>query len=218
MRTTMAFALMLALMGCSGPAETPTPAAETAPAPEPVAVATETAPIPEEEKPMSEYTNKVADIQTDLGTITVRFFPDKAPNHVRNFIDLAQQGYYDGIGFHRVIAGFMIQGGDPNTKTANRNSWGTGGSGKNVKAEFNDTPHRRGVLSMARSGHPDSASSQFFIVVKDSLFLDNQYTAFGEVVSGMDVADKIVAAAKGKENPDEIVRMQKVTVRDADAS
>ena len=222
MRTTMAFALLLALMGCSGPAETPTPAADTAPAdtapaPDPVAVATETSPTTEEEKPMSEY-DKVADIQTDLGTITVRFFPDKAPNHVRNFIDLAQQGFYDGIGFHRVIAGFMIQGGDPNTKTANRGSWGTGGSGKNVKAEFNDTPHRRGILSMARSGHPDSASSQFFIVVKDSSFLDNQYTAFGEVTSGMDVADKIVAAAKGQENPEAIVRIQKVTVRDADAS
>lgn len=162
---------------------------------------------------MSDYADKVADLETSQGTITIRFFPDKAPNHVRNFIDLAEQGFYDGVRFHRVIAGFMIQGGDPNSKTGNRASWGTGGSGKNVKAEFNDVPHRRGIVSMARSGHPDSASSQFFIVVKDSNFLDGQYSVFGEVVAGMDVADKIVAAAKGKENPDETETIRKVTIR-----
>ena len=162
---------------------------------------------------MSLNTDNVADIETTQGTITIRFFPDKAPNHVKNFVDLAEKGFYDGVRFHRVIAGFMIQGGDPNTKTANRGSWGTGGSGKNIKAEFNDVSHRRGILSMARAAQPDSASSQFFIVVKDSPFLDRQYTVFGEVAGGMDVADKIVAAGKGKENPDDPVTITKVTVR-----
>lgn len=162
---------------------------------------------------MTDYADKVADIQTPLGTITIRFYPDKAPNHVKNFIELAERGFYDGVRFHRVIAGFMIQGGDPNTKTNDRRSWGTGGSGKNVKAEFNDVSHRRGIVSMARAQSPDSASSQFFIVVKDSTFLDRQYTVFGEVASGMDVADKIVAAGKGKENPDDPVAITKVTVR-----
>lgn len=176
---------------------------------------TETLTTAEEEKPMSEYTGKVADIKTSEGTITIRFFPDKAPNHVRNFIDLAESDFYDGTRFHRVIAGFMIQGGDPNTKTENRRSWGTGGSGTNLAAEFNDVPHRRGIVSMARSSDPNSASSQFFIVVKDSTFLDNQYTVFGEVVEGMDVADAIVQAAGGKENPDTPVAIEDVTVREA---
>jgi cyclophilin family peptidyl-prolyl cis-trans isomerase len=157
--------------------------------------------------------DKVADLETTQGTITIKFFPDKAPNHVKNFLDLAEQGFYDGVRFHRVIKGFMIQGGDPNSKTANRGTWGTGGSGKNVKAEFNDVSHRRGIVSMARAGHPDSASSQFFIVVKDSPFLDGQYSVFGEVISGMDVADKIVDAGKGKENPDDPETIRKVTVR-----
>ena len=162
---------------------------------------------------MTDYDNKVADLETSQGTITIRFFSDKAPGHVKNFIDLAEKGFYDGVRFHRVIAGFMIQGGDPNSKTPNRGSWGTGGSGKNIKAEFNDISHRRGIVSMARAQSPDSASSQFFIVVKDSTFLDRQYTVFGEVVSGMDVADKIVAAGKGKENPEEPETIRKVTIR-----
>ena len=162
---------------------------------------------------MSDNDNKVADLETSQGTITIRFFPDKAPGHVKNFVDLAEKGFYDGVRFHRVIAGFMIQGGDPNSKTPNRGSWGTGGSGKNIKAEFNDISHRRGIVSMARAQSPDSASSQFFIVVKDSTFLDRQYTVFGEVVSGMDVADKIVAAGKGEENPDEPETIRKVTIR-----
>ncbi|MGH9458957.1 MAG: peptidylprolyl isomerase [Thermoanaerobaculia bacterium] len=165
---------------------------------------------------MESYTNKVADIVTTKGTITVRFFPDVAPNHVRNFIDLAEQGFYDGTRFHRVIAGFMIQGGDPNTKTENRRTWGTGGSGKNVPAEFSEIPHNRGILSMARAAHPDSASSQFFIVVKEAPSLDGKYTVFGEVVSGMEVADAIVDAGQGKENPDDPVRIETVTVRAAE--
>ncbi|HUP66089.1 MAG TPA: peptidylprolyl isomerase [Thermoanaerobaculia bacterium] len=211
---------MILTLACSDPAPTAdatathSETATAAAAPEP---AIETA-TTEEERPMSEYQNKIATVQTSMGSFTVRFFPDKAPNHVRNFIDLAESGFYEGIRFHRVVPGFVIQGGDPNTKGTNRSTWGTGGSGKNLKAEFNDIPHRRGVLSMARSGHPDSASSQFFVVVKDSNFLDNQYTVFGEVTEGMNVVDEIVAAAKGKENPDDPVTIQKVTVSEGTAS
>jgi peptidyl-prolyl cis-trans isomerase B (cyclophilin B) len=123
----------------------------------------------------------------------VTFFPEKAPKHVENFITLAKSGFYNGTIFHRVIPGFMIQGGDPNTKDPNKpETYGQGGPSHRLKAEFNDIPHRRGVLSMARTNDPNSAGSQFFIVVKDSNFLDGQYTVFGEVVKGMDVADKIV--------------------------
>ena len=141
-------------------------------------------------------------LKTSQGDITLRFFPDKAPNHVRNFLELARHGFYDGTLFHRVIPGFMIQGGDPITKDPKRVfRFGTGGNTdengreRNVKAEFNDVSHRRGIVSMARGEEPDSASSQFFVVVGDATFLDNQYTAFGEVVSGMDVADRIVQAS-----------------------
>lgn len=150
-----------------------------------------------------DYAHTLAVLKTSQGDVTVRFFHDKAPGHVKNFIDLSAKGFYDGTLFHRVIPDFMIQGGDPNTKQPETPStrYGTGGNKDaagqpvNLKAEFNDTPHRRGILSMARSSSPDSASSQFFIVVKDSPFLDRQYTAFGEVVKGMEVVDKIVAAS-----------------------
>jgi peptidyl-prolyl cis-trans isomerase B (cyclophilin B) len=145
-------------------------------------------------------------IETNLGKIELKFFPDKAPNHVDNFITLAKEGFYDGTVFHRVIPGFMIQGGDPKSKSPNRAGHGTGGPGYTLKAEFNDIPHKRGILSMARSGHPDSAGSQFFIVVKDSPWLDGQYTVFGEVVSGMDVVDRIVSQPRdGRDNPIERV-------------
>ena len=137
--------------------------------------------------------NTTAVIETKFGNITLRFFPDVAPNHVKNFIDLAKKGFYDGTIFHRVIPGFMIQGGDPNTKGPNRATYGMGGPGYTLKAEFNSKTHKRGILSMARSSDPDSAGSQFFITVADAPFLDHQYTVFGEVVSGMDVADKIVS-------------------------
>ncbi len=148
-----------------------------------------------------DYAHTLAILKTSQGDVTVRFFYDKAPGHVKNFIDLSAKGFYDGTLFHRVIPDFMIQGGDPYTKQPETptSRYGTGGnkdaSGApvNVKAEFNDTPHRRGILSMARASNPDSASSQFFIVVKDSPFLDRQYTAFGEVVKGLEVVDKIVA-------------------------
>jgi peptidyl-prolyl cis-trans isomerase B (cyclophilin B) len=132
-------------------------------------------------------------IKTKFGDMEIAFFPEKAPNHVQNFIKLAKSGYYNGTIFHRVIPGFMIQGGDPNTKDPKKpETYGMGGPSEKLKAEFNDTPHRRGIVSMARSNDPNSAGSQFFIVVKDSNFLDRQYTAFGEVVKGMEVADKIV--------------------------
>lgn len=150
-----------------------------------------------------------------LGEIVLKFYPDVAPDHVKNFIKLAQEKFYDGTTFHRVIPGFMIQGGDPNSKKPDRSMHGMGGPGHRVKAEFNSKPHRRGVLSMARANDPDSAGSQFFICVADANFLDWQYTAFGEVVSGMDVADKIVAVKRdGRDNPLERVEMT-VTVSEA---
>jgi peptidyl-prolyl cis-trans isomerase B (cyclophilin B) len=145
-------------------------------------------------------------IETTFGEIELELLQDKAPGHVENFLKLARKGFYDGTTFHRVIPGFMIQGGDPNTKdkSAPRERHGTGGPGYNIKAEFNDTKHARGVLSMARAGSPDSAGCQFFICVKDSGFLDGQYTAFGRVVQGMEAADKIVSAARdARDNPTE---------------
>jgi len=147
-------------------------------------------------------TIKVTSKGEPWGEIVLRFYPDVAPNHVKNFLDLAGKKFYDGTTFHRVIPGFMIQGGDPNSKNADRASHGMGGPGHRVKAEFNSKPHTRGVVSMARANDPDSAGSQFFICVADAHFLDWQYTAFGEVLSGMDVADKIVAVKRdGRDNP-----------------
>ena len=166
-----------------------------------------------------DYANTLATLQTDMGDITIKFFYDKAPNHVKNFVDLAASGFYDGTMFHRVIPGFMIQGGDPLTKKPEdpRQPYGTGGNGKNmVKAEFNDTPHKRGIVSMARASDPNSASSQFFIVVKDSSFLDGQYSAFGEVVSGMEAADKIANVPRdAKDRPNTPVRIKKVVLSEA---
>jgi len=132
-------------------------------------------------------------ISTRHGDITIEFLPEVAPNHVANFLALAKSGFYDQTLFHRVIPDFMIQGGDPNTKSGDKSLYGIGGSGKNVKAEFSKTPHNRGIVSAARSANKDSASSQFFIVVADASHLDNQYSAFGKVVSGMEVVDLIVA-------------------------
>ena len=131
-------------------------------------------------------------IETNLGTIAFKLLPDLAPETVRNFEKLAKDGFYNGTLFHRVIPGFMIQGGDPNTKSGNKNTWGTGGPGHTIKAEFSSRSHHRGIVSMARAQDPNSAGSQFFIVTTDSTFLDRQYTVFGEVIEGMDVADKIV--------------------------
>ncbi len=143
-----------------------------------------------------------------MGDIVLRFFPDVAPGHVSNFVKLSKEGFFNGTTFHRVIPGFMIQGGDPNSKGSDRSSHGMGGPGYKVKAEFNSKPHKRGIVSMARANDPDSAGSQFFICVADANFLDWQYTVFGEVVSGMDVADKIVNMKRdGRDNPLERAEM-----------
>jgi peptidyl-prolyl cis-trans isomerase B (cyclophilin B) len=157
--------------------------------------------------------NEIAVIETTLGSIELEFLADKAPGHVKNFKDLANKGYYDGTTFHRVIPGFMIQGGDSNSKSKDRSKHGMGGPGYSIKAEFNDTPHERGILSMARSSDPDSAGSQFFIVVKSSRFLDNQYTAFGRVTKGMDVVDRIVSVPRDRgDNPNDRVEMKSVKI------
>lgn len=139
---------------------------------------------------------QIAEMQTAQGTIKIEFYPNAAPRHVENFINLSNDGFYDGQVFHRIASlgqGFVIQAGDPQTRnaTADRSSWGTGGPGYTVAQEFNDIPHTRGIVSMARANDPNSAGSQFFIVVDDARFLDNQYTVFGKVIEGMDVVDKI---------------------------
>lgn len=151
--------------------------------------------VPEPVHPTADMTpsNEIAVITTTQGTIEMEFFPNAAPNHVENFIELANQGFYNGTLFHRIDPGFVIQGGDPNTKgdDSDRSTWGQGGPGQTLNAEFNDIPHERGIVSMARTTDPNSAGSQFFIVLEDSNFLDGQYTVFGRVISGMDVVDRI---------------------------
>ena len=141
-----------------------------------------------------QHENTQVVLTTDSGAMRIEFFTDKAPGHVENFVKLAKDGFYDGTCFHRVMSGFMIQGGDPNTKTEDRGRWGTGGPGWTIDAEFNDVHHERGVLSMARSSNPNSAGSQFFIVHGEAGFLDGQYTAFGRVVEGLEVLDAIAGA------------------------
>ena len=147
---------------------------------------------------------EVGIISTEFGDIVIEFFSKKAPNHVKNFKQLASSGFYDGCTFHRVIPGFMIQSGDPNSKDDNRSNDGMGGPGYTIDAEFNDIHHDRGIVSMARSQDPNSAGSQFFVVVKDSRFLDWKYTAFGKVIKGMKIADEIVDMPRDKkDNPKE---------------
>ena len=148
-------------------------------------------------------------IKTKFGEIELKLFPDLAPKHVENFIKLAKDGFYNGTIFHRVIPGFMIQGGDPNTKDSlKKDSYGQGGPGYTVKAEFSDTPHKRGIVSMARANDPDTAGSQFFIVVEDSRFLDRKYTVFGEVTKGIGVADKIVSLPRNdRDLPNDRIEM-----------
>ena len=153
-------------------------------------------------------------IETKFGNMTLKFFPDVAPGHVKNFLELAKSGFYDGTIFHRVIPGFMIQGGDPNTKDPARiAAYGIGGPGYNIKAEFNNKPHKRGTLSMARTNDPNGAGSQFFICFDmqpgQQAMLDGKYTVFGEVVSGMDVVDKIVSQPRDpNDNPNERIEMK----------
>jgi len=145
----------------------------------------------EEKKPMNS-TNEVAVIKTSEGEMIAEFWPDVAPNTVENFKKLARSGFYDGTAFHRIVKGFMIQGGDPLTKDpAKESRYGTGDPGYKIKAEFNDRSHERGVLSMARSSDPDSAGSQFFICLANVSRLDHQYTAFGKLIKGDDVLVKI---------------------------
>ena len=152
-------------------------------------------------------------IKTSFGNIKLNLVPDIAPETVRNFSQLAKSGFYNGTLFHRIIPGFMIQGGDPNTKNSDKSTWGQGGPGYNLKAEFNSRSHLRGIVSMARATDPDSAGSQFFIVTSDSTFLDRQYTVFGEVVEGMEVADKIVNLPRDSNDcPKQEAKMLEVTI------
>jgi peptidyl-prolyl cis-trans isomerase B (cyclophilin B) len=163
--------------------------------------------------------DEVAIIKTSEGTLVVEFYPDVAPNHVANFKKLARQGFYDGQCFHRVIKGFMIQGGDPNTKDdAKKDSWGQGGPGYTINAEFNAKHHARGILSRARTPDPNSAGSQFFICHGDAGFLDNQYTVFGNLIKGYDVLDKIAnTPTEGPDRPVKRVNIDSVKIVPADS-
>lgn len=158
-------------------------------------------------------TNPIVTFEMENGkTFKAELYPDKAPNTVNNFLSLVNKGFYDGIIFHRIIAGFMIQGGDPK-------GLGTGGPGYHIKGEFssngfaqNDITHARGVLSMARAQHPDSAGSQFFVMHEDGDFLDGQYAAFGKVIEGMEVVDEIATVKTDwSDRPYEEQKMKKVT-------
>jgi peptidyl-prolyl cis-trans isomerase B (cyclophilin B) len=204
------------MFGCGSDSMVPEMSSE---APKPEAPSTPSEPTAPSPTTMEEeYKGKIAVIETNLGTIKFKFLEDKAPGHVTNFIKLAKKSFYDGSRFHRVIPGFMIQGGDPNSKQGDRATMGMGGPGYTIKAEFNNTPHSRGIVSMARSQDPNSAGSQFFICVADANFLDGQYTAFGEVIEGMDVVDKIVNLNKdAKDNPleENPAIMKKVAIEDA---
>ena len=177
-------ALLTAVVGAGAWAETPAPPAEDGKAPRAI-------------------------ITTRFGEMELVFFPDLAPKHVESFLTLARKGFYDGTIFHRVIPGFMIQGGDPNTKDpSNRQSYGNGGPGYTLPAEFNRLPHERGIVSAARAADPNSAGSQFFIVIDKAPHLDGKYTVFGEVVRGMDVADTIVQQPRDRrDNPLERVEI-----------
>ncbi len=179
---------------------------------------------PEEKKPMETNQKEVAVLKTSDGEMVVEFWSDVAPKTVENFKKLAKEGFYDGTAFHRIIKGFMIQGGDPNTKDLNKeSSYGTGGPGYKIPAEFNERPHVRGVLSMARSSDPNSGGSQFFVCLGTASSLDRQYTAFGKVIKGLDVLDKIgttpVSRSNSGENskPNTRVSLESVKVVPADS-
>ena len=150
-----------------------------------------------------QYKMTVTQDKQVLGEIILELCPDIAPKHVANFDSLVKAGFYNGLAFHRVIPGFMIQGGDPSSKDQPRTQWGMGMPGQHtVPQEFNKTHHGRGILSAARTSDPNSATSQFFICVADAAFLDNQYTVYGEVIKGMEVADKVVNSPRDKgDNP-----------------
>jgi peptidyl-prolyl cis-trans isomerase B (cyclophilin B) len=167
---------------------------------------------------------EVAAISTTEGEMVVAFWPDVAPNTVENFKKLSRDGFYDGTCFHRIIKGFMIQGGDPKTKDLSKEAeWGTGDPGYKIKAEFNERPHRKGVISMARSANPDSAGCQFFICHGNASFLDRQYTAFGKLVKGEDVLDKIASTPVSRSRsgeaskPDKRVEVKSIKIVPADS-
>ena len=169
-------------------------------------------------KPVSKNTNEVAVIKTTAGEMVVEFWPDVAPATVENFKKLARSGFYDGTAFHRIVKGFMIQGGDPLTKDPSKEDrWGTGDPGYKIKAEFSDKPHQRGVLSMARSSDPDSAGSQFFVCLGDASFLDKKYTAFGKVIKGDDILGQIgeteVTSSNSGEKSKPVTRVGVVSVK-----
>jgi dolichyl-diphosphooligosaccharide--protein glycosyltransferase len=170
---------------------------------------------------LTALSSEFAVLNTTQGIIKIHFFPNAAPNTVKNFETLAKKGFYDGTIFHRIIPAFVIQGGDPNTKPGGtgRDQWGLGDPGYKINEEFNAIPHHRGIVSMARAQDPNSAGSQFFIVLQDSDFLDGQYTVFGEVTDGMDVVDKIAALPTSTDpatvdqpvNPDD-ARVHSITI------
>ena len=168
------------------------------------------------ETPVSNTTNEVAVIKTVAGDMVIEFWPDVAPKTVENFKTLAKKGFYDGTAFHRIIKGFMVQGGDPLTKDdTKQNRWGTGDPGYKIKAEFNERSHKRGVISMARAQDPDSAGSQFFICHGDPSFLDRQYTAFGKLIQGDDVLEKLATTKVGSQDrPDKRQGVESIKIVD----
>jgi peptidyl-prolyl cis-trans isomerase B (cyclophilin B) len=173
---------------------------------------------------LAQSDDKLAVLETNLGTIVIEFFPEDAPNHVDNFIGLTESGFYDGVFFHRIIPGFMIQGGDPNTIAGDPSTWGTGGPTTSIDAEFNTIKHNRGIVSMARSADPNSGGSQFFIVHADSNFLDEQYTVFGRIVTdeSFETLDKIASVETSSQdrpqNPEQVKITKATTVSRSEIS
>ena len=169
-------------------------------------------------KPKVAELKEVAVIKTTLGEMVVEFWPDVAPKTVENFKKLAKSGFYDGTAFHRIISGFMIQGGDPLTKDeAKKDRWGTGDPGYKVKAEFNSKKHVRGVISMARSQDPDSAGCQFFICLETAASLDEKYTTFGKLIKGEDVLMKLGSTPTGaRDVPVTRANIDSIKIRAAD--
>ncbi|MBW8864020.1 MAG: peptidylprolyl isomerase [Verrucomicrobia bacterium] len=202
------FAMIVA--GCSNDKSASVPT--TAPTAPTAAAATNPAPT-------TSATGEVGVITTSEGVMVVEFYPDVAPKHVENFKTLAKKGFYDGTAFHRVIPGFMIQGGDPNTKNENaKDTWGQGGPGYTINAEFNPKHHARGILSMARTPDPNSAGSQFFICHADAGNLDGQYTVFGNLIKGLDVLDKIATTpTEGSDRPVKRINIESIKIVPADS-